>query len=424
LNMARIGSKPIEFNLHIGCDVPAELLGDELRIKQILNNLLSNAFKYTQEGNVDLSVSAEYGTKEGDSDVVIVFRVKDTGQGMEEWQVRMLFNEYSRFDMASNRKVEGTGLGMNIAQHLINMMNGEISVESEPGKGSLFTVRLPQGRIGDKILDKELAHTLLWLSNVAAPRAKATQIVREPMPYGRVLIVDDLEINLYVAKGLLTPYDLSIDTVLSGFEAIDKVRGGEEYDIVFMDHMMPKMDGIETTKMLRDMGYTRAIVALTANALVGQAEMFLENGFDGFLSKPVDLRQMNSVLNKFIRDKQPPEMIEAARKQHVGDKTSETSIEPRLARIFVSDAEKAITALGSIFSNRFRRDDDLKIFVVNAHAMKNALLNIGELALANTAYKLELIGKKGNVDVMLAEMPAFLNALQAVTEKMRQKEEE
>jgi CheY-like chemotaxis protein len=124
------------------------------------------------------------------------------------------------------------------------------------------------------------------------------------MPYGSVLIVDDMEMNLYVATGLLRPYGIRTDTAGSGFEAVEKIKDGKEYDIVFMEHMMPKMDGMAAVKIIRDMGYTRPIVALTANAVVGQADVFLTNGFDAFISKPIDTRQLNDLLNKFIRDKQ------------------------------------------------------------------------------------------------------------------------
>ncbi|MCL2102720.1 MAG: ATP-binding protein, partial [Syntrophorhabdaceae bacterium] len=431
LNMARIGSKPIEFKLYIDENIPLKLFGDELRIKQILNNLLSNAFKYTQEGKVELSVSVEHESKETDSDVTIVFHVNDTGQGMTESQVQVLFHEYSRFDMVANRMIEGTGLGMNITQHLVSMMNGEIFVESEPGEGTLFTVRLPQGRIGTGVVGKDLAQSLQLFKKTAMSHTKAAQLVREPMPYGNVLIVDDLEMNLYVGKGLMAPYGLSIDTALSGFEAIEKIRSGNEYDIVFMDHMMPKMDGIEATKTLRDlMGYTRPIVALTASAVVGQEEMFLENGFDDFISKPVDLYRMDMVLNKFIRDKQPPEVIDAARRQQnknsenvADDKMPNITADPQLAKIFARDAERALITLEAVVTNRFRRDNDLQIFVINIHAMKSALINIGEPALANNAYKLEQAGKSGNISVMLSETAAFLTDLQAVIKKVKPKQE-
>jgi len=135
------------------------------------------------------------------------------------------------------------------------------------------------------------------------------------MPYGSVLVVDDVASNLYVAKGLLLPYGLRIETAVNGTEAIEKIKSGNVYDIVFMDHMMPGMDGIEATKIIRDMGYTRPVVALTANAVIGQSDIFLANGFDGFISKPIDSRQLNTALNHFIRDKQSREVIEAARRE-------------------------------------------------------------------------------------------------------------
>jgi CheY-like chemotaxis protein len=135
----------------------------------------------------------------------------------------------------------------------------------------------------------------------------------EPMPYGSVMVVDDMETNLYIAKGLLKPYNLSIDTATSGFETIEKIKAGKVYDIIFMDHLMPKMNGIEAAKIIRELGYVHPIVALTANTMTDQLEFFLANGFDGFISKPIDVQQLDASLNKLIRDKQPPEVIEAAR---------------------------------------------------------------------------------------------------------------
>ena len=428
LNLIRIGDKPIEFKLQVDADMPSALYGDELRIKQILNNLLSNAFKYTQAGEVTLSVAAEYGSGAEDSDVTLVFRMRDTGMGMTTEQVARLFDEYSRFYLEdANRTIEGVGLGMNITRQLVQMMNGEIVVESEPGRGSVFTVRLPQDDIDAGKLGKEAVESLRRFK-VGMPYMKMAQIAREPMPYGSVLIVDDLDTNLYVARGLMAPYGLSIDTALSGFGAISKIRSGKEYDIVFMDHMMPSMDGVETTRMLRDMGYAAPIIALTANALVGQAEMFLDNGFNGFISKPVDLRQLDSVLNRLIRDKQPPEVIEAARRQKGVSKavheTLQPFVDPKLAKIFVRDAEKAVATLERIYTNQYRRDDDMHMFVINVHAMKSALANIGESAIAALAHNLEQAGRRRDADVVSAETPAFLNELLAVIEKFRPKDED
>jgi len=314
LNIMRIGSKQIKFSLQIDPHLPSELFGDELRIKQILNNLLSNAFKYTDKGEVVLSASAKYIDSVKIPYVSLIFNVRDTGQGMTNEQVSRLFDEYSRFNQEANRLTEGTGLGMNITKRLVNLMNGTISVESEPGKGSTFTVQLPQKSTGAVPLGDEAVENLKQFRSSSLAQMKTVQIVYEPMPYGRVLVVDDVETNLYVAKGLMAPYGLSIDTVESGFAAIEKIKDGNVYDIVFMDHMMPQMDGIETTKIIRSLGYTCPIIALTANAIMGQAEMFISNGFDDFISKPVDIRHLNAILNKLVRDKQTPEVIEAAHK--------------------------------------------------------------------------------------------------------------
>ena len=314
LNMMRTSSKPIGFELHVDEQTPAYLLGDELRIKEILSNVLSNAFKYTTEGMVKLLVATE-ACDGNDDEVILVIKVSDTGQGMTEVQISNLFDEYARFNMETNRTTEGTGLGMSITRNLIRLMKGEITVESEPGKGSVFTIYLPQGRAGSEVLGKEGAESLNKFRTSNRGYMRRAQITRELMPYGSVLIVDDVETNVYVAKGLMSPYKLKIDSADSGFAAIEKIKNGAIYDIVFMDHMMPKMDGIEAVGIIRNMGYNRTIIALTANAVSGQAEKFRENGFDDFISKPIDIRQLNSILNKFIRDKQLPEVIEAARKK-------------------------------------------------------------------------------------------------------------
>ena len=302
LNVMRIGSKPIRFDIEVDELLPCVMKGDELRVKQILNNLLSNAFKYTQEGTVKLSVFPEKGADPDGNDTILTFRVSDTGQGMTEEQIDRLFDEYARFNLQANRTAEGTGLGMSITQNLVRMMNGEISVKSEPGKGSEFTVRIPQETGGKEVLGRDLAENLRQFRVSSREQMKRVQITREQMPYGSVLIVDDVETNIYVAKGLLSPYSLKVDSADSGYAAIEKIKAGCVYDIVFMDHMMPIMDGIEATVIIRNMGYKGCIVALTANALAGQAELFMENGFDDFISKPIDLRQLNTVLNKYIRD--------------------------------------------------------------------------------------------------------------------------
>jgi len=308
LNVMRIYGRPVEFELEINEDTPANLIGDELRIKQILCNLLSNSFKFTENGKVILSIVSE--TSPNEDDITLVLIIKDTGRGMNNEQLSKLFTEYSRFNEGANSNVEGTGLGLAITRSLVNLMNGGIKVESEPGIGSTFTVRLPQKKVDDSVLGRVLADNLRQFRMNYTSRRKRGQIIRYNMTYGSVLVVDDMETNIYVAMGLLKPYGLNIETAMSGQEAIDLVKSGKIYDIIFMDHMMPALDGIEATRLIRNLGYLNPIVALTANAVAGQVEIFLQNGFDEFISKPIDIRQLNSVLNKLIRDKRSHEFDE------------------------------------------------------------------------------------------------------------------
>jgi CheY-like chemotaxis protein len=218
-------------------------------------------------------------------------------------QIKKMGDEYSRFNLEANRTTVGTGLGMTITRSLVSMMKGKISIESTPGKGSKFTVQIPQKVTGPGKIGHETANKLQSFHFSRTERNRNTKIVREPMPYGKVLVVDDMKSNLDVAKLLLSSYKLQIDTAQSGFEAIDIIKNGGVYDIVFMDHMMPVMDGIEATKKIRELGYKDTIFALSASAITGQREIFLANGFDDFISKPIDIRQLNDSLNKYIRDK-------------------------------------------------------------------------------------------------------------------------
>ena len=424
LNVLRTGSKQIEFMLYVDENIPSALIGDELRIKQVLNNLLSNAFKYTEEGTVELDIAVE---KIDDSDVTLIFKVSDTGQGMTEEQVSKLFDKYSRFNAEANRTTEGTGLGMSITQSLLRLMNGTISVESKLHESTVFTVRLPQKRDGAEVLGKELSKNLQNFRTDSARLLKRAQIIFEPMPYGSVLVVDDVESNLYVAKGLMMPYKLSVETVMSGFEAISKIKNGNVYDIVFMDHMMPKMDGMEATKIIRGLGYDLPIIALTANALIGQSEIFRANGFDDFISKPIDVRQLNAALKKYVRDKQPPEVIEAAQQKNGQEEyaAEETArVPPQLAEIFVRDALKTIAALEEILEKQgVYEDEDIRMYTINVHAIKSALANISEFELSDFAAELEWGGHKKDTSV-IAQTPEFLDKLRAVVEKLTPPKEE
>jgi len=417
INIVRINNKPIEFFLNLNENIPEKLFGDEIRIRQILNNILSNAFKYTERGMVTLSIDIE----RINDNFTLIFKISDTGQGMTHEEINNMFNEYSRFHIETNRAIEGTGIGMSITKHLIRLMNGEIYIYSKIDKGTTFTIKLPQGTVDSAIIGKETAKNLMSFHYESAPAIRNAQITRDPMPYGRVLIVDDVETNLYVAKGFLMPYKLNIDLAASGFETIDKIKNGEVYDIIFMDHMMPKMDGIETVKNMRKMGYQHPIIALTANALLGQAQIFLDNGFNDFISKPIDIRQLNNLLNKFIRDKQPAEVIEKARLENEKSKinnSSQKSINVELYEFFIRDAENAIKKLEILMKNNFSGIEDIKDYTIITHSMKSALVNIEEQELSDIAYKLEQAGKNKIIDVISSETSDFILSLRVLTDNL------
>jgi signal transduction histidine kinase/CheY-like chemotaxis protein len=303
LNKVRIGSKSIELILNVDSALPTKLFGDELRIRQILNNLLSNAIKYTIDGTVELNITV---LSESADAVHIKFSVIDTGIGIREEDVPALFSEYHQLDLESNRHIEGTGLGLPITARLTELMDGKIEVESEYKVGSIFSVMLKQVVVDPSPIGEETAAALKDSSYSGDRRANADNFVFASLPDTNVLVVDDVEINLEVAKGMLEPYKIHVDFAFDGIEAVDIIRNSEtHYDLIFMDQMMPKMDGIEAVRIIREeigSEYARTvpIVALTANAMSGTKEMFVENGFQDFLAKPIDPETLNEIITKWI----------------------------------------------------------------------------------------------------------------------------
>jgi PAS domain S-box-containing protein len=303
LNMVRIGGKPIEFKLDIGGDMPARLLGDDLRVKQILNNLLSNAFKYTRKGLVTLGVDC---TREGTAAAWLSFTINDTGIGIRQEDQAKLFTDFHQVDTRANRQIEGTGLGLSITKKIVELMNGQITVASEYGQGTTFRVRLRQGIITAKVIGQETVESLRGFRY--ADNKKQGPMARGDLSYATVLVVDDFPTNLDVAAGMLRKYRMRVDCVLSGAEAVERLAAGDPvYDAVFMDYMMPEMDGVEAAARIRALGtdYARniPIIALTANAVAGSEQMFLDNGFNAFLSKPFSVMNLDAVIQRWVRDK-------------------------------------------------------------------------------------------------------------------------
>ncbi|MDL2236144.1 response regulator, partial [Christensenellaceae bacterium OttesenSCG-928-L17] len=271
--------KGLELIWDIADDLPKVVYGDDKRISQILTNILNNALKYTHEGSVHFSVSRQ-------ADEKIKFVVNDTGVGIREEAIPQIFSAFERLDAASNKGIVGTGLGLAITKRLCDLMNGTIDVESVYGKGSRFSVVLPL---------EEGAY-------VDLPEKKQTEIHSFKAPHVQALLVDDIEINLQVAAYLLEFFEIQVDTAQNGKQAIERVQS-KQYDIIFMDHMMPEMDGVEATKIIRTLDGDIAatpIIALSANAVSSAVEMFFASGFDDFLSKPMDTDELAQCLLRWL----------------------------------------------------------------------------------------------------------------------------
>jgi signal transduction histidine kinase/CheY-like chemotaxis protein len=273
--------KDLNFRCDFSGSIPPVVYGDEKRIGQIITNLLSNSLKYTNTGGVSLRAFAE--DPQG-----VVFEVEDTGIGIKEEAIAKLFTAFEQLDLVRNKQVQGTGLGLAITKKLCEMMDGSISIKSEYNRGSVFTVRLNLKRGNASDLPEEETRADVF----TAPDAK-------------VLLVDDIDINLEVASFILSSYGITADLAKSGREAVEKAAE-KNYDLIFMDHMMPEMDGVEAVGVLRAMGGHNAgvpILALTANAVSEARKMFLANGFNGFLPKPMEISAMADALVKWLPEK-------------------------------------------------------------------------------------------------------------------------
>jgi len=336
MNIIRIGSKFIQFSLEITEDFPARLVGDELRIKQIINNLLSNAIKYTREGKVQLIINSEEMETDAELNqkVLVTFTVRDTGIGIRAEDMCKLFDDYTQLDTRANREVEGTGLGLSISKKIAGMMSGGITAQSEYGKGSCFTAYIiqerPRGNSGGaSVIGEEKAAALrscqhippvsfISKRNDVKNADKFSAVNAANAAAFKVLAVDDHLNNLLLIREQLKPYGIHVDTASSGQEAIEKIQSMDEqrliYDMILMDHMMPGMDGIDTMKIIRkNSRYANIpVIIVTANALRGMREYYLEQGFTDFIAKPVDQNTLNDVIRKHLtREEKKEEEIKS-----------------------------------------------------------------------------------------------------------------
>ncbi len=297
----RANAKALDFIIDVDESLPSALFGDDVRLGQVIVNLLTNAVKYTEKGSVTLSI--QNGGIEGD-DITISVSVSDTGIGIREEDRERLFESFERLDEKRNRNIEGTGLGMSIVTKLLAMMDSELKVESVYGEGSVFSFDLKQGIEDPKPLGN-------YRERMGTGREEGVYKTVFHAPDARVLVVDDNQMNLKVAKNLLKLNGIEADLALSGYEAID-MAGKKKYDLIFLDHMMPRMDGIETLNKMRSEGVTdesTKVIALTANAVVGSRELYMEAGFDDYLTKPIDVEQLDRMLARHL----PERMREGSR---------------------------------------------------------------------------------------------------------------
>lgn len=277
----RIGEKPLEFKYDFDSTLPQYLIGDKSRLKQIMLNLLTNAIKYTEKGHILFTIN--YCELKNVGRMII--SVEDTGIGIKKENIERLFTKFDRLDIEKDNSIEGTGLGLAITKQLVDMMGGNIVVQSEYGKGSKFTVRIDQ-----KLVDED---------EIIKPVDKKN--LKKEFNDKKILVVDDNKLNLKVAEKLLSDYKIKVVCAMSGDEALELIKSGEKYDIIFMDDMMPRKSGVETFNELKALdGFNTKVVVLTANAINGMKEKYFDLGFDDYLAKPIDSEELLDTLNKFL----------------------------------------------------------------------------------------------------------------------------
>ncbi len=395
----RIGDKPVDLNIDADPDIPYVLNGDEVRVRQILINLLNNAAKFTHEGEIKLAIRSE---KTENADVVhIIASVQDSGIGIKDDDLKKLFSSFTQVDTKKNRSVEGTGLGLAISQRLVRMMGGDIKVESEYGKGSKFTFD-----IYSQVID--------WtpMGNVQYKPGERDELfeVRFRAPGIKILAVDDNKVNLQVISGFLELYEIEMDRAESGQESIDKTAK-HEYDIIFMDHMMPVMDGVEAMQKLREKGVSCPIIALTANAISGAKEMYLKLGFQDFVAKPIELEKLDRVLREYIpKELQLPLAEGASAPKPVKLDASED--ETILRQVYLDGKNKA-PLLRELFSK-----NDIVNYTIEAHALKSVAATIGRMELSETAKKHEMAGREGNIEFIKKDFDNMITQYEALLKEL------
>jgi signal transduction histidine kinase/DNA-binding NarL/FixJ family response regulator/HPt (histidine-containing phosphotransfer) domain-containing protein len=421
--------KGLQLKMNIDENIPYQLFGDEVKIRQVLVNLLNNAVKYTNKGYVSLSVT---GTVLDETHVKLEFKVEDTGVGIRPEDTKRIFESFQQLDMKKNRSTKGTGLGLAISKSLVELMGGEIHVMSTFGRGTTFTVTLTE-KIMDRKTIKEAPITREELENVD------TRMFQD-VDY-RVLVVDDNVVNRKVACAMLEMYQFRIDEAECGKQAIELARKND-YDMILMDHMMPEMDGVETTRIIRSdceqSGKSPVIIALTANAIRGSKEMYLSNGFQDFLSKPYDRMQLHAVLNRWVPEQNKHYTDNEVQTEMVSvDDKSEIYMERvDVWRVFENGAlsmEDYLDLLDMFYTDGLRKikyieelakKEDISNYKIEVHGLKSAAANVGAFDISEMAKRHEDAAKEMDVEYirshyaeLLAEYQALLSEIESVLKK-------
>ena len=403
-------AKGLEFHIHIDEDLPDALLGDMMRVQQIIINILTNAIKYTPMGEINFYV---FNERREENHIYLSFVVNDTGIGIKEEDQKKLFRDFERLDQEKNRNIEGTGLGLAITNMLLNLMGGTISLHSVYGEGSTFTIVLPQTIMEDspignlaKHISETAVHAEQYQPSFTAPDAK-------------ILVVDDNEMNLLVVTGLLKKTQMRIDTCMSGPECLERLAE-EQYDVILLDHMMPSMDGIETLHRAENLPNAKdtPFIMLTANAISGAKDAFLKEGFAAYLSKPIDSMLLESTLMKYL----PANKLRPGPAEETAPSPEDASAPPAekessgAENHFVGDLdiEQGMkynggmedmykTVLGMFINLRPEKQkqmkehldaEDWQNYATMLHALKSTAMTIGGQKLSDAAKELELAGKR------------------------------
>ena len=426
----RIGEKNIKFNLSIADDLPYELIGDKVHVKEIVNNILTNAIKYTEQGEINLNVKCVNDYNKRLSNLIIT--CQDTGRGIKKEYISKLFTKFERLDIEKNTTTEGTGLGLAITKALTEMMGGTINVSSQFGKGSIFVINLPQkvSKFQRPMTEKEIMDTASKLLNNKVEESKTYNI-----DYGhrKILIVDDNKLNIKVARRAISDFDFEIDECYDGLECLNKVVVGNEYDLILMDIMMPNMSGETAIKRLKENpNFKIPVIALTADAVAGAKEKYVSEGFIDYISKPFNKEQMKQKLDIVFNNSDMLTKVEKGKSQvnnsivgqeeieGISDKTSNKIIDENYLLENGVNYKKGIELLGDLetyndmlsdwFKESQNKFEQLKLFklrhdmpnyAIAVHALKSDSKYFGFDKLAELSYNHEMKSKENDQDYVL-----------------------